>query len=109
MGLHRLVLVNPARFLIQADWRAAGAMDVLDDAQVVTCLPLWPAVVRGRNEYTGSGHSLACDGEDVGAVLTEQAEGAEIAILFGREDSGLTNELQRCHALADTVLKEQGR
>ena len=36
--------------------------------------------------------------KDVGAVLTEQAEAAEIAILFGREDSGLTNEeLQRCH------------
>jgi tRNA (cytidine32/uridine32-2'-O)-methyltransferase len=35
---------------------------------------------------------------DLGPVLTEQAPEAEIAILFGREDSGLTNEeLQRCH------------
>ena len=37
MGLHQLVLVNPARFPDpQADWRAAGAMDVLDGAQVVS-------------------------------------------------------------------------
>ena len=36
MGINQLVLVNPARFPDpQADWRAAGAMDVLDKAIVV--------------------------------------------------------------------------
>ena len=36
MGINQLVLVNPARFPDPpADWRAAGAMDVLDKAIVV--------------------------------------------------------------------------
>ena len=36
MGLSDLVVVNPKRYPDpQADWRAAGALDVLDAARVV--------------------------------------------------------------------------
>ncbi len=102
MGLHQLVLVNPARFPDpQADWRAAGAMDVLDSAQIVKDVS---AAVAGCHYVVGTSTRAraipwpAILAKDLGSVLTEQAEGTEIAILFGREDSGLTNEeLQRCH------------
>ena len=102
MGLHQLVLVNPARFPDpQADWRAAGAMDVLDGAQVVNDVS---AAVAGCHYVVGTSTRAraipwpAMLAKDLGKVLTEQAEDAEVAILFGREDSGLTNEeLQRCH------------
>ena len=102
MGLERLVLVNPARFPDpQADWRAAGAMDVLDSAQVVADVS---TAVAGCHYVVGTSTRAraipwpAVLARDLGSVLTEQAPEAEIAILFGREDSGLTNEeLQRCH------------
>ena len=52
MGLERLVLVNPARFPDpQADWRAAGAMDVLDSAQVVADVS---AAVAGCHYVVGT-------------------------------------------------------
>ena len=102
MGLERLVLVNPARFPDpQADWRAAGAMDVLDSAQVVADVA---TALEGCHYVVGTSTRAraipwpAVLARDLGPVLTEQAPEAEIAILFGREDSGLTNEeLQRCH------------
>lgn len=102
MGLHRLVLVNPARFPDpQADWRAAGAMDVLDGAEVVSDVS---AAVAGCQYVVGTSTRAraipwpAVLAKDLGPVLTEQPSTTEIAILFGREDSGLSNlELQRCH------------
>ena len=36
MGLRELLVVNPRRYPDpQADWRAAGALDVLDQARIV--------------------------------------------------------------------------
>jgi tRNA (cytidine32/uridine32-2'-O)-methyltransferase len=102
MGLHQLVLVNPARYPDpQADWRAAGAMDVLDGARVV--MDVTEAIadchyVIGTSTRARAIPWPAVLAKDLGPVLVEQAQDAEIAILFGREDSGLSNdELQRCH------------
>ena len=102
MGLHRLVLVNPARYPDpQADWRAAGAMDVLDGASVVADVTEAIAdchYVIGTSTRARAIPWPAVLAKDLGPVLAEQAPDAEIAILFGREDSGLSNdELQRCH------------
>ena len=102
MGLHQLVLVNPARYPDpQADWRAAGAMDVLDGARVVTDVTEAIAdchYVIGTSTRARAIPWPAVLAKDLGPGLVEQAQDAEIAILFGREDSGLSNdELQRCH------------
>lgn len=102
MGLHRLVLVNPARYPDpQADWRAAGAMNVLDEARVVADVAEAVAdchYVIGTSTRARAIPWPAVLAKDLGPVLLEQAADAEIAILFGREDSGLRNdELQRCH------------
>lgn len=103
MGLEHLVLVNPARFPDpQADWRAAGAMDVLDAARVVDDVA---AAVAGCHFVIGTSTRARAIpwpvvlAKDLGPVLAEQPDDVEIAILFGREDSGLSNEeLQRCHS-----------
>ena len=102
MGLSRLVIVSPKRFPDpQADWRAAGATDVLDAAQVVPdvasaiaqCQFVVGTSTRSRRIPwpVVDAHALA---ERVGEVPAD----TQIAILFGREDNGLTNEeLQSCN------------
>ena len=103
MGLTRLVLVEPRVFPHhEADARASGANDLLENAQVVATLE--DALV-GCNLVLGTSARdrripwPLLDPRECGQKVVEEAgQGAEIALVFGREDSGLTNdELQRCH------------
>ncbi|WP_260963198.1 tRNA (cytosine(32)/uridine(32)-2'-O)-methyltransferase TrmJ [Pseudomonas citri] len=103
MGLSRLVLVEPRVFPHhEADARASGANDILANTQVVATLE--DALV-GCNLVLGTSARdrripwPLLDPRECGAkVVEEAAQGFEIALVFGREDSGLTNEeLQRCH------------
>ncbi len=103
MGLEQLWLVRPGRYPDpQAEWRAAGALDVLDRAVVVDSLDAaiadctlvigtstrarripWPLLTRARSRRR---------------TCARESSRSPIAVLFGRETSGLTNdELQRCH------------
>lgn len=102
MGLSKLVLVEPKEFPSdQAVWRAANALDVLDQAQVVSTLDeaiadcglVIGTSARGRRIPW----PLLTPRECGDKVLVEAAT-HPVAIVFGREDRGLTNEeLQRCH------------
>ncbi|MDB5984783.1 MAG: trmJ [Pseudomonas sp.] len=103
MGLSRLVLVDPQFFPHhEADARASGASDILENAQVVATLE--DALV-GCNLVLGTSARdrripwPLLDPRECGVMAAEQAaQGAEIALVFGREYAGLTNEeLQRCH------------
>lgn len=103
MGLSRLVLVEPRLFPHhEADARASGAGDILAGAQVVATLE--DALV-GCNLVLGTSARdrripwPMLDPRECGTkVVEEAAQGIEIALVFGREDSGLTNdELHRCH------------
>lgn len=102
MGLSQLVVINPKRFPDpQADWRAAGALDVLDAAVV---LPDVSAAIADCHWVIGTSTRLrkipwpVADAREIAAQVTAQGEEANIAILFGREDNGLTNEeLRRCN------------
>ncbi|UZE24750.1 tRNA (cytosine(32)/uridine(32)-2'-O)-methyltransferase TrmJ [Pseudomonas sp. B21-056] len=103
MGLSRLVLVEPRLFPHhEADARASGAGDILAGAQVVASLE--DALV-GCNLVLGTSARdrripwPMLDPRECGTkVVEEAAQGIEIALVFGREDSGLTNdELHRCH------------
>lgn len=101
MGLSRLYLVEPRRFPApEAEWLAAGAWDVLQSAVVVPtlqdaigdCHLVVGTSARERNIpwplYTAR--------ESAERLLAEPA-GSEIAVVFGREDRGLTNdELRLC-------------
>jgi len=102
MGLSRLVLVNPKRFPDpQAEWRAAGAQDVLEAVQVCDSVDQaiadchWVVGTSTRSRRIPWPLKLA---DGVVTDLLAQPAGSEVAVLFGRETSGLTNEeLQRCH------------
>ncbi|MDD0973853.1 tRNA (cytosine(32)/uridine(32)-2'-O)-methyltransferase TrmJ [Pseudomonas fontis] len=103
MGLSRLVLVDPLTFPHhEADARASGANDVLAGAKVVATLEealVGCTLVVGTSARDRRIPWPLLDPRECGAKVIEQAgEGAEIALVFGREHSGLTNEeLQRCH------------
>lgn len=102
MGLSRLGVVRPKRFPDpQAEWRAAGAQDVLDavtvydsvDQAIADCHWIVGTSTRSRR-IPWPVKSAA----EVAADLLAQPADREIAVLFGRETNGLSNdELQRCH------------
>lgn len=103
MGLTRLSLVQPAQFpSAEATARASGADDVLAAAQVVDSLEAAVAdcaLVMGASARSRSMPWPLLDPKNAAATLLETAQtGAEVALVMGREQSGLSNEeLERCH------------
>ena len=102
MGLRQLVLVSPQRYPDpQAEWRAAAATDVLDACQV--CASLDEAIAGCHWVAGASARSrrIPWPVEDVRTAaeqLLRQAAAGPVAVLFGREADGLSNEeLQRCN------------
>ena len=104
MGLSRLVLVSPEHFPHrEADALAAGADDVLAQAQVFDALPDALAECRLVLGCTARDRRIALPQwtprEAAAQVAGAAAGGGEVAVLFGRERTGLDNaELQLCHA-----------
>ena len=104
MGLARLVLVAPERFPhADADALAAGADDVLAGARVHAGLAAAVADCHLVLGCTARSRRIALEEhgprEAAALLLRRAAAGAEVALVFGRERTGLTNEeLQLCHA-----------
>lgn len=104
MGLSRLVLVSPEKPLDEVAFRrSAGAEDVLGDAPVFQTLA--EAVADCRLVLGCTARSRRVSLEELLPELAGQravvkaGEPAEVAFVFGRERTGLTNEeLQLCHA-----------
>jgi tRNA (cytidine32/uridine32-2'-O)-methyltransferase len=103
MGLSRLVLVAPRHFPApEATALAAGADDLLDaavvvadlDAALVGCVRVYGCTPRPRTVPMPE----LSPREVAPRVLAEAVVG-DVAIVFGTESSGLSNEqVQRCHA-----------
>ena len=106
MGLSRLVLVTPDEFPSEeATARAAGAEDVLErvricaslDEAVADCQLVIGTSARGRRIPW----PVLAPVEAAQRIVRTSAE-REVAVLFGRERTGLTNdELDRCQALVN--------
>ena len=102
MGLSDLALVNPGRYPDpQAEWRAAGAQDVLEATQVYDSVE---AAIADAQWVVGTSTRVRRipwplqKAEEAVAGIVERCASQKVAILFGRETSGLTNdELSRCH------------
>ncbi|MBZ2170017.1 tRNA (cytosine(32)/uridine(32)-2'-O)-methyltransferase TrmJ [Marinobacter sp. F4216] len=102
MGLGNLWLVNPGSFPDEASYaRSSGASDVLDNAQVVgsldeaisDCVLVMGTSARGRKVPW----PVIAPPEAAATAGAHAAKGT-VALVFGRESSGLNNEeLQRCH------------
>ena len=102
MGLRQLVLVDPKRYPDpQAEWRAASALDVLEACRV--CATLEEAVAGCHWLVGASGRSRRipwplADVRSAAAQLLERSAAGPVAVLFGREADGLSNdELQLCN------------
>ncbi|WP_433851290.1 RNA methyltransferase [Stenotrophomonas nitritireducens] len=103
MGLSRLVLVAPEQPLDDVAFRrSAGAEDVLGDAPVFATLA--EAVADCRLVLGCTARSRRVQLEELlpeaagQRAVARAAEPAEVAFVFGRERTGLTNdELQLCH------------
>ncbi len=102
MGLSRLYLVEPRQFPDeQADWRAASAGDVLAsavitqtlDEAIADCQFVVGTSARGRRIPWPLLDPRAC-----AERMAQSSDSEQVAVLFGREDRGLTNdELKVCN------------
>lgn len=104
MGLGRLVLVGPRGFpSAEATARASGADDVLHRARVVDALPAAVAdchLVLGTSARRRTLEWPELTPREAARALLDAAAGGPVAVVFGRERTGLTNaELERCHFL----------
>lgn len=102
MGQKELWVVNPKRFPDpQADWRAAGALDVLDNAHIVATVDEAIADchwVVGTSTRSRRIPWPVVDAAELAKKVSALPEQTRVAVLFGREDNGLNNdELRRCN------------
>ena len=102
MGLTNLWLVNP---LVKPDSQAialaAGASDVIGNAQIVDTLDEALAgcsLVVGTSARSRTLPWPMLDPRECGLKSVAEGQHAPVALVFGRERVGLTNdELQKCH------------
>jgi TrmH family RNA methyltransferase len=104
MGFTELLLVRPVSHLDpEARARASGALDVLEAARVVDTLP---AAIESCTLVIGASarHRRLgvpeLDPKTAAVEVLAAAKAGPVAIVFGPERSGLTNEeLDRCHSI----------
>lgn len=104
MGLARLYLVEPKQFpCAEASARAAGATDVLAAARV--CASLAEAIADCSLVVAASARLRSIpwplvDAREAAALAIGRPSGEQVALVFGREKWGLSNEeLEICNHL----------
>jgi len=102
MGLSDLALVNPKKFpCAEATERASKASDILANARIYDEMNQALAECRlivGASVRTRSLPSKLVTPRELVSVIQEKPNNLPVAILFGTESSGLTNEeLHLCH------------
>lgn len=111
MGLSRLYLVEPMDFpSFEASQRASSATDVLSGAVVVDTLAealQGCRFVCGTSARQRSVKWPQLDARECGVQLQQESEQHEVALVFGRERSGLSNEeLEQCQVLVNIPTAE---
>lgn len=102
MGLSNLVLVDPQCSIDeQALALAAGASDIAENATIVSSLAEAVAdcaLVVGSSARSRTLEWPMLEPRECGQKFVEEGQNAPVALVFGRERTGLTNdELQTCH------------
>jgi tRNA (cytidine32/uridine32-2'-O)-methyltransferase len=104
MGLSRLYLVDPKEHpTFESYSRAAGADDVLGNAVITDSLAdalqgcVWVAGTSARERMV---QWVTYDPRECAGLCRDNSVQGDVAIVFGRERTGLTNEeLELCNAL----------
>ncbi len=102
MGLKQLYLVNPVCFPHpKANELASSAVDIIEQAVLTETLDQALSdchLIIGTSTRSRTIPWPMLSPRDLALKIQAQPDGAQTAILFGREQSGLTNdELHRCH------------
>jgi tRNA/rRNA methyltransferase len=105
MGITSLYLINPKKFPhAEADAMASGATDVLEAARVCATLgealqdTVYALAVTARRRELAF---AAADSRSAVRELVARAQGGKVAMVFGAEISGLSNEeILQCQAMA---------
>ena len=102
MGLFQLTLVKPKNFpSMEATVRASKADDVLKNATVVDTLDEGLkqfSLVVGTSSRSRHLDVPLLTARELAEKIRDEYQNEKVAILFGTENSGLTNEeLSRCH------------
>jgi tRNA/rRNA methyltransferase len=105
MGIVSLFLVNPKKFPdAEAEAMASGASDVLRNARICASLSealrgtVYALAVSARRRELAY---ASADARNAAQALVSAARQGEVAIVFGTEMSGLTNdEILQCGAMA---------
>jgi tRNA/rRNA methyltransferase len=106
MGIRRLILVNPERCDLTRILRMATgtSIDIVEEMEVFEDLneALAPFhYVIGTTARTGSQRPSLTNPRDLAQQLVPISQDNHVAILFGPEDRGLSNEhLRPCHTIA---------
>ncbi|ASO28570.1 tRNA (cytosine(32)/uridine(32)-2'-O)-methyltransferase TrmJ [Vibrio anguillarum] len=102
MGLSKMILVSPqCEVDAQAIALAAGASDIALNAEVVDTLEQAVAdcgLVVGSSARSRTLEWPMLEPRECGEKLAQEGQQYPVALVFGREKTGLTNdELQKCH------------
>ena len=104
MGINDLALVNPKLFPnVEATKRASGADDLLANAKV--CNHIDESIsdcklVIGTTARKRHLDIPVIDGREAAKLLIEESKKHQVALVFGKEQYGMTNEeVERCHCL----------
>jgi len=112
MGLSHLTLVDPEQFPSPvATGRAVAAVDILERAEVVQTLE---EAIRDCGLVIGTSARLRripwplMSPVETAVKVADESRLNKVALVFGREDSGLTNEeLQLCHFHVNIAADEK--
>ena len=112
MCLEQLYLVQPKKYpSAEATDRASGADDLLQRAKVCDSLD---EALQGCRMVVGASARLRSvnwpqvDPKECAEQLLGEAQHGDVALIFGRESSGLSNsELDRCHLLAHIPANQE--
>jgi tRNA/rRNA methyltransferase len=106
MGFSELALVNPSDYRHDETYKASvGARDLLEEALE---FPTLEEAIRDTNLVVGTTRRagklrrIFCSVEELPEMLFPVLRDGKVSILFGREDSGLTNrETDMCNILVN--------
>ena len=111
MGLSQLYLVNPVPFLeAKATWYMAhGATEIVENCCVVEtleeALEAVHFLVGTTHRRRGPKLPLAVTARDAAQEMASISQNQQVALLFGREDWGLsTHQISRCQLIASIPM-----